>query len=566
MNTPMEAKPANLLARIWAHLTQPHPSVHEIGEQRRAQLLAALTLAMTVILILAVLVSPVPLSIGVSFLAVSLLTYALSRSPYYLVGVYFFTFAETAVAYVMIYFGVANSVDAAISSTVPISLIFASAFLPQRGFILLSLLATFAAASLGFYADPRYLTDSHLSIPRTAGMIFSLSVLLFGVTVFRDRIERMRMQQTENANRELETLTAQLEQRVDERTKELSRVTEATARRAAQLETIADVSQALSRLKDSHEILSVASQLISERLGFYHVGVFLVDQSKTNAILQAANSAGGQKMLERGHRLAFGTGVVGFVAQTKRPRIALDVGADAVFFNNPDLPKTRSEIALPLLSDDKLIGVLDAQSLEPNAFSEDDFHTLGVLANQLTVALENMRLLSEARAATFQAETVYNEFIRTQWQRISEQMDYPGFRYNDGRIELLEPDKGTSVAAPAGGATDQRQGQITVPVKLRGETIGLLQVEARDLAKTWQADEIGLIETVAERAAFALENARLFQDARRRAAKERMIAEATTRVSGSTNIENILQATAAELERVLGGSEVLIRFNDKDAT
>jgi GAF domain-containing protein len=94
--------------------------------------------------------------------------------------------------------------------------------------------------------------------------------------------------------------------------------------------------------------------------------------------------------------------------------------------------------------------------------------------------------------------------------------------------------------------------------------IGILQIESNDPLKTWQADEISLVAAVAERAAFAMENARLFQDARRRASKERLISEATTKISGAFSIESILQTTAQELERVLGGSEVLIQFQNRE--
>jgi GAF domain-containing protein len=94
--------------------------------------------------------------------------------------------------------------------------------------------------------------------------------------------------------------------------------------------------------------------------------------------------------------------------------------------------------------------------------------------------------------------------------------------------------------------------------------IGILHVESNDPNRQWQEDEVSLVQAVAERAAFAMENARLFQDARRRAAKERLISEASARISGALNIENILQTTAEELERVLGGSEILIQFQNKE--
>ncbi|MCC6568484.1 MAG: GAF domain-containing protein [Anaerolineales bacterium] len=570
----METKPNNMIARAWALLTKPHPSIREIGEQRRAQLLASLTLILLFGLTLGLLSSPTTPQTFLGFLVVALAAYLLSRTPYHRAGIYFFTFAFASIAYLTIYFGSASSIDSAINIILPFALILASALLSQWGLAILATLALAATLSLPIYADPKYLDDPSLSIVRSAGVTFSMAAILLGINIFRASIERERLKQIGDSNRELEQLTNDLEQRVLDRTTELNQVNSITLRRASQLEAIAELSQAISQVQDPNKIFSAASQLISERFGFYHVGIFLVDRDREFAILQAANSAGGQKMLARRHRLMLGTGVVGFAAQTGKPRIALDVGADAVFFNNPDLPDTRSEIALPMIVSNLTIGVLDVQSIEAGAFSEEDYRALGTLANQLAIAIENARLLTEARASAKQVQEVFNNFIRTEWSRTAQKAEQAGFRYNAGRIELLESplensdiasavDSGNLVSRVANRA-DAKHATATIPVKLRGEIIGVLHIEASDPSRTWKDDELSLMEAVAERAAFAMENARLFQDARRRAAKERMIAEATSSISGSLNVENILQATAVELERVLGGSEVLIKFSDRN--
>ena len=559
---------------MWGFLTDPHPSVQEIGEQRRAQLLASLTLILVFTLILAVLASRGRATSFAGYLIIALLAYTLSRTTLYRAGAYFFTFAFTSIGYLSIRFGNATSIDSVIYSIVPISLIFASALLSSRGFAALSIVTVIATLSVTSYADPKYLDDPNLNLTRIAGIIFSTALILLGVTVFRVRTENERIKQIREANLELEKLTGDLEQRVANRTSELKQVNETTTRRATQLQTIAELSQTIAQVQNPNEIFSVAANLISERFGYYHIGIFLIDREREFAVLQAANSAGGQRMLARGHRLALGTGVVGFAAQTRKPRIALDVGQDAVFFNNPDLPETRSEIALPLMYNEQSIGVLDVQSKEAGAFSEEDFRVLGTLANQLAIAIENTRLLAEARAATKQMQEVYNEFVRTQWKNTSQKMEYAGYRYNAGRIELLEspengevkPEASTSnLTEEADRPSEETREKVAIPVRLRGEVIGMLNVESNDPSKTWKQDELRLMEAVAERAALALENARLFQDARRRAAKERMIAEATSHISASLNIENILEATAAELERALGGSEVLIQFDSKDS-
>jgi GAF domain-containing protein len=576
MNTkpPISARFTTSLARIWQFLTGPHASVTEIGERRRAQLLATLTLLLIVSFTWAIFSNPSALTTFLEFLGITLAAYAASRTKLYRISAYFFSFSFTSIAYINLYNGTANSIDTSISSIVPISLILASAILSQRGFVLLVIVTILATGSVRSYADPKYLADPTFIYGRTIGITSSVGILLIGITAFRAGVERARLRDVQQINKELEDLTSNLEKRVAERTVELETANRQTTRRAAQLQAVTRLSESFASVQDLAELFPAVTQLISQGFGFYHVGFFLIDSDREFAILQSANSESGKQMLERGHRLKLGTGVVGYAAQTGLPRIALDVGADAVFFDNPDLPATRSEAALPIKARGETIGVLDMQSTEPGAFASEDLQVLTALANQVSIAVENARLLNETRAALAQVQEVYNEFTRAEWSRTTSKAEQTGFRYKLGRIEMIENPIATPevVSAVASGRSvkdqtprsQKKRSTVAVPVKLRGEVIGVLQIESSDPIKAWQDDEISLVEAVAERAAFALENARLFQDARRRASKERLISEASARLSGALNIENILQTTAQELERVLGGSEVLIRFQNKE--
>jgi GAF domain-containing protein len=406
-----------------------------------------------------------------------------------------------------------------------------------------------------------------------AAMIAMIGLLLFLLAKFRNSLETSRLEQVWNINRRLEELTGHLEQRVEERTSQLEAANRQVTVRAAQLQAITQLSEAIAELQDLNQIFPETTRLISEYFGFYHVGIFLLDSGREYAILQAANSEGGKRMLARNHRLALGTGVVGYAALTGMPRIALDVGTDAVYFNNPDLPETRSEVALPMKSRRETIGILDVQSTEAEAFSSEDLQILTTLANQVAIAIENARLLTEARAALVQVQEVYEEFTRVEWGRTISKVQQPGFRYNAGRIEMLEnrlkdPEiisaiqSGEAVATAKNGS-NQRHAAVAVPVKLRGEVVGIIHVDTNNSSRQLLADEVSLIQAVAERAAFAMENARLFQDARRRANKEKSISEATAKISSAMDMENILSITAKELERVLGISEVLIRFQGR---
>lgn len=510
-------------------------------------------------------------STGLSFTFIpTLIAYLLARTKSYRAAIFLLVFTYGAAAYgSLIAQGAEGDAASLILVYVAPSLIVASVFLSSWIVLLLTALNVISFMIASFVRD----SVSGETILQAA-LIGMIGLLLYLLANFRNSIERSRLDQVQSINRDLEDLTANLEQRVEQRTYQLAEANRQATLRATQLQAITRLSETIAQLQDLNEIFPEATRLINEYFGFYHVGIFLVDGAREFAILQAANSEGGKRMLARSHRLRLGTGIVGHAALTGLPRIALDVGADAVFFDNPDLPETRSEAALPMKSRGETIGILDVQSTEAQAFSDDDLLILTSLANQVAIAIENARLLTETRAALVQVQEVYDEFTRAEWSRTISKTEQPGFRYHAGRIEMLEKglklpevvaaaEKGEIVSGSANG-TGGQPSTLAVPVKVRGEVIGVILVEANDPGREWVQDEVSIVEAVAERAAFAMENARLFQDARRRAIKEQSISEATAKVSSAMNIENILHTTAEELERVLGVPEVIIRFKGRE--
>ncbi len=352
-----------------------------------------------------------------------------------------------------------------------------------------------------------------------------------------------------------------LEERVKERTSELETANLQIKRRAEQFETIAQVARAIGSTRNLEELLPDITTVISEQFGFYHVGIFLLDENREYAVLNAANSQGGQRLLARGHRLKVGeTGIVGYVTNTGNARVALDTGVDAVFFDNPDLPETHSEIALPLKIGNKTIGALDVQSTEPNAFSQEDITVLSTLADQVSIAIQNSRLFDETRRAMAESESLYGRFIREGWRAYSEAKKLVGIRRAGTHAVLLRDPvlnieaevSAAESAAPAGGS-------LIVPVRLRGEVIGVLNVKAAENHE-WDQDELEIAQAIAERTALALENARLLEEAQRRAVKERVIGEISSKISASINMRNVLQTAVEELGRAIPGSDVIIQF------
>lgn len=357
----------------------------------------------------------------------------------------------------------------------------------------------------------------------------------------------------------------ELEQRVEERTAELSAANERNERRAKQFEAIAKIARTISSTRDLDVLLSQITGAINQELGFYHVGIFLLDAAREYAVLSAANSEGGRKMLLRSHRLKVGeTGLVGYVSGTGKARLALDTGTDAVFFNNPDLPETRSELALPLRVGTEIIGALDVQSTEPNAFLQEDISILSTLADQVSIAIQNAQQFEATRKALNESEVLSRQFVQTGWQKFTKSRDLLGIHHTGARASFLYRENGKHQReAPSAG--DQfrpkvRGASISLPIKLRGEVIGFVEVRIPD-NRPWDPDEMDIVTAIIERSAIALENARLLEESQKRAAKEQIIGEISSKISMQGEINELLKTAAQELGRSLPGAEIAIQLN-----
>lgn len=357
--------------------------------------------------------------------------------------------------------------------------------------------------------------------------------------------------------KQLRNSLLELEDRVQERTTELATSMQESKRRAEQFEAITLVSGVISSIRSLDEVLPRITQLISQQFGYYHTGIFLNDSSNEYAILHAANSEGGQRMLQRGHMLKIGEqGIVGFTIGTGKPRIALDVGEDAVYFDNPELPNTRSELALPLKIGDNIVGALDVQSTEASAFKEEDISVLSLLADQVSLAIENARLFDQARKSLAESEALYRQYLRQAWRRLPKEDNLAGFRYNTRGAVPIEAKPGTHFADTNPQETKDSQGiSLSVPIAVRGETIGTLTVQVPD-AQSINDDHMDLVRAVAERVALSAENARLFEETTRRAERERLVTEITAKMRSTNDPEAMIQTTLNELKTALGASKV----------
>jgi GAF domain-containing protein len=340
--------------------------------------------------------------------------------------------------------------------------------------------------------------------------------------------------------------------------------------RTQRLEASAQVARAIASVLDPEVLLSQVVDLIADRLGFYHVGIFLLDEAGQYIVLRAANSVGGQRMLAQGHRLRVGEqGIVGYVAGGGQPRIALDVGADAVHFDNPDLPFTRSEMALPLVARGRILGALDVQSLESEAFDHEDVAALQTLADQIAVALDNARLFDESQSALREMQRTQARYTAQVWGGRRAGQTVGAVEYTRPGVPSLadqplqEADRVIAtgdIFATTGDGDSQLGASLIVPLKLYGQTIGVLGFQETEAGRVWTEDEITLAEAVAEQIAQTLESARLFEETQRSAWRDRVVSQITAQIRSSASVEDILQTTAEELGRTLGVSRAIVRL------
>jgi GAF domain-containing protein len=382
-------------------------------------------------------------------------------------------------------------------------------------------------------------------------------------------------------SQQLRQLVANLEKMVSERTRGLEQ-------RTNQLQTASEIAREVTTLSEVDSLLVQAVNLIRMRFDFYHAGVFLIEESGETAVLRAATGEAGQKMLAAGHRLKVGNvGLVGAACASGEPRAAADVEQDAMHYKNPLLPETRSEIAVPLRAGTKIVGALDVQSREPNAFDEGSVTVLQIIADQLAIAVNNAQLIQELNRTVSELEEAHGRMTREAWQAAVRNRP-GGYRYTPG--DEAQPaaagaeawlESGGLHALNAGGAPDiareairtgktvvaagEDGGQVVAtPIRLRGRPIGAMHLRFDAPAAGGQA--ASLMEDVSNRIGLLLESARLLEEAQRLAQREQQINVIASQMRSSVNLDTILQNTVRELGKALGARRAFIQLGEPDGS
>ncbi len=427
-------------------------------------------------------------------------------------------------------------------------------------FVLLSILAYILAG----WAQNAGLVSS-ATLPQ-ATVLADVFVLGFGLAVLvvliwlsnREMARALSMER--GISDQLQVQSRELEELVSQRTRVLER-------RALQLQTTTDIAKLTTELPEPEMLMSQAIELIRARFGFYHASIFIMDETGNWADLVASTGEAGRKMIARHHRLALGSAsIIGWVSANRLPRVALDVEQDPFHFKNPLLPETQSELAVPMLVGQRLLGALDVQSTEPHAFAEDDVRTLEAIASEVAIAIDSART---QRAMQEQLDRIErSDRIETQaaWGRIARSRSVPIIHLNPkGEIGPLTDEvfpviedaiiQDSTVVSPNGR-------DIAIPIQVRGETIATLAARRSKPSEPWNDEEIALMEAVASQSAQALEGARQRSEERRRVTELEVINRISQAVSQMLPQDSLFRIVRRQLIQAIGETDLKICLFD----
>jgi GAF domain-containing protein len=361
-----------------------------------------------------------------------------------------------------------------------------------------------------------------------------------------------------------------------------------------------DVDITLARLVD----------LIKSRFDFYHASIFLLDPLGRNAVLRESTGEAGAQLKQAGHKLAVGSAsIVGQATGKGNPVVVGDVTKEPNYFANPLLPDTRSELAIPMKIGEKVLGAVDVQSKELDAFSEEDINILQILANQIAVAVQNEdlfthtnqslsrhRLLHQVTSTNVESMTI-EDAIRTTLDVLRQAMPDEQITYFESdqkevltaraSVGIKNPDQ-TSRRIPFGRGVVGRAASeglpiqvddvqsspafqplsfeansiLAVPVKFADTLLGVLNIESTALAQFDENDE-EFVTTLAANMASIISNIRLIEQVRDQVNRQQKLIEITSKIRRSVDIETIMQTSVSEIGNALNARRASINISPK---
>lgn len=320
------------------------------------------------------------------------------------------------------------------------------------------------------------------------------------------------------------------------------------------------------------ETLQKIVRSIRDQFNYYFVGGFIVDEKKEFAILKAATSKDNEFLLQRNIQIKLtDASVVSYAFNHAELRLSPNVPEETNFNTFPLLPGTKSELALPLIQNGEVIGIIDIQNDQLAAFSPLELKVLRLFADQAAILYVKSYLHQQLLKAQEELENTYRQYTQKSWRsHLNQRKQRVAIRYHQGILDKETPQpvealqaitEGKPVFVPNNAASESRRASstVTIPIKFRNQVIGALhfKLETNQLPDDWYL----LMETIVERLAVALENARLLEEIQTRATREHLVSEISTKIRSSPDVDQVLRTAVSEIGQKLGVSEVMIHLH-----
>ena len=435
----------------------------------------------------------------------------------------------------------------------------ASFTLSSRDTIITSFIAIFAGFFIFYLEVNNQITSNLPTIPNineynnfVIVTIFATSIIFF-FNNFIERQNKKRNLALVEAQSYSEQLALSFTDLENART-EFAEQNEILRKRTQYLEATTEISLLSTNNSKIDEIISNSVNIVGKLLDFYHVGLFLINENKDWAILKAVSSEGGQKMLARNHKLKVGAeGIVGFVTSTGQPRIVQATMIDEIHAKTAELPETKAEMAVPLKDfSGEIIGALDIQGNQENAFSSDDIESLEALSRQISLAISNAKLVDELQKQYIETQKAYGNYSFETWRSF---IDSKNKTYSYNRIN------GVEVKNESQKQIIKKSGTIfSVPISAQNVTYGFLDMDLNIEYDKLDDETKQIIENISEEIGYKLESALLYYESTAQAANEQLASYFTTKIRENLNIRDILKNTVEELKLKLNYSDVSIKL------